>query len=42
MTLPDNEGADADEIEQSLNYSNSTRMAMGFQQTGYFAMVINL
>ncbi|XP_015877444.1 sister chromatid cohesion 1 protein 1 isoform X1 [Ziziphus jujuba] len=38
VTLPDNEAADAADIEQSLNYSNSTRMPMGLQQTGYFAM----
>lgn len=42
VTLPDNEAADAADIEQSLNYSNSTRMPMGLQQTGYFAMVIYL
>lgn len=41
VTLPDNPDTDFGETEQSLNFSNFNA-AMGFQETTYFAMVIQL
>ena len=40
VTLPENQDTDLGDIEQSLNFSNGTA-TMGFQQTTYFAMVMN-
>ncbi|KAF3433361.1 hypothetical protein FNV43_RR24463 [Rhamnella rubrinervis] len=39
VTLPDKVETDFGDIEQSLNYSNTNTIAMGFQQTDYFAML---
>lgn len=38
VTLPENKETDFGDIEQSLNFSNTTA-TMGFQQTTYFALV---
>ncbi|CAK7325907.1 unnamed protein product [Dovyalis caffra] len=38
VTLPENQGTDVGEIEQSHTYYNAAATTMGFQQTAYFTM----
>ena len=40
VTLPEKKETDFGDIEQSLNFSNTTA-TMGFQQTTYFGLVCN-